>query len=185
MAERESMNGVHETEAIEVCPHCGFENHYMIDVISQHYTAKCKRCKKTIMLCDECMHATDNKNHRCDWSEKTGCFRNTKEAREEYMNPASYWRSVYFTELEKRLNLDRKFTFTCDELRTVKNERDKLANKCDELEKKYAASVSASCAMKELYDERTKEFIDAQKRIDNCKKWMKAMKKEAAIHGRA
>ena len=91
----------------------------------------------------------------------------------------------YLDQSDKLVKMAQKLTFTQADNKILVLENNKLKRELNELEGKYVAAVSASRAMKELYDERTKEFIDAQERIDNCKKWMKAMKKEAAIHGRA
>lgn len=68
-----------ETEAVEECPHCGHENVYPAwDVETQGYVAKCQGCGEDIMLCDECTHADDNLDRRCDWTEEGGCFRHRK-----------------------------------------------------------------------------------------------------------
>ena len=65
--------------ASECCPHCDNENEYpMFDVFKNGYVVKCNHCGKEIFLCDECRHAEDNPNMRCDWR-KTNiggqCFR--------------------------------------------------------------------------------------------------------------
>ena len=66
------------TEAVEVCPHCMGENVYPDwDADIQGYIAVCSHCKTLIMLCDECLHAADNRGQICDWSDEDGgtCFR--------------------------------------------------------------------------------------------------------------
>lgn len=64
-----------KSEIVEVCPHCEHENQFMWDIEKNGYQARCEKCGADIMLCDECMHADDNPNHRCDWNEDTNCFR--------------------------------------------------------------------------------------------------------------
>lgn len=68
-------------ECVETCPHCEGENIYPnYNPIANGYKAICKHCGEEIFLCDECIHAADNKEHRCDWHEmETGgrCFRGT------------------------------------------------------------------------------------------------------------
>lgn len=72
-----------ETEAVEICPFCEGENIYPNwDVTTQGYVAVCQHCGEQIMLCDECRHAEDNREGRCDWHEIVGenhleghCFR--------------------------------------------------------------------------------------------------------------
>lgn len=67
------------TEAIETCPHCCGENSYPnYDVKASGYVAICQHCREQIFLCDECLHADDNEERRCDWhGTETGgeCFR--------------------------------------------------------------------------------------------------------------
>lgn len=67
------------TEAVEVCPHCMGENIYPNWDIDKHgYIAKCKHCNEQIFLCDECLHAEDNLEQKCDWHETEfggECFR--------------------------------------------------------------------------------------------------------------
>lgn len=71
-------------EAVEVCPHCDSENIYpMWNVEKTGYIVTCKHCGKEIFLCDECLHAADNKTGKCDWQkiERCGkCFRGTIES---------------------------------------------------------------------------------------------------------
>ena len=77
------------SEAVEICPHCIFENVYLNrDVKKQGYMVICKNCGEQIMLCDECYHSDDNPNRRCDWLcfEKNGhiegrCFRGITKKR--------------------------------------------------------------------------------------------------------
>lgn len=77
---QELKKSKNHTEAVEGCPHCMTENVYPnYDVVGNNYTAVCKNCGEEIMLCDECFHADDNREHKCDWTEKDGCFR--KEGR--------------------------------------------------------------------------------------------------------
>lgn len=63
----------------EVCPECETENFYLMwDPEEKGYIAQCFKCGKKIFLCDACIHADDNKSHRCDWNETEtgrGCFR--------------------------------------------------------------------------------------------------------------
>lgn len=62
-------------EVVEVCPHCDAENvytNYCADLLG--YRVTCKECGASILLCDECFHADDNKNGYCDWHDGT-CFR--------------------------------------------------------------------------------------------------------------
>lgn len=70
-----------KTEAVEVCPHCGVENTYPDwNVKQQGFVAVCKHCGHQIFLCDECLHAPDNRSGYCDWHEEKGggrCFRGT------------------------------------------------------------------------------------------------------------
>lgn len=59
-----------QSEAVEVCPHCMSENVFPDwEAEKQGYAAKCWRCGREIMLCDECLHADDNQGGRCDWHE--------------------------------------------------------------------------------------------------------------------
>lgn len=56
------------TEAVEVCPHCECENVFKNwNAEKQGYVAKCWQCGQEIMLCDECLHADDNRGQKCDW----------------------------------------------------------------------------------------------------------------------
>lgn len=56
------------TECVEVCPHCDCENVFKnYDAVANNYKATCWNCGAIIMLCDECLHADDNKSMRCDW----------------------------------------------------------------------------------------------------------------------
>lgn len=59
-------------EVTEICPHCEAENTMVWDVKRDGYEAFCSHCGKKMMLCDECLHADDNKG--CDWRNGT-CFR--------------------------------------------------------------------------------------------------------------
>lgn len=64
-------------EVIEVCPHCGHENVWCVGCEAcakkLEYKARCTACGKTIMLCDECLHADDNPSQRCDFRTIDGC----------------------------------------------------------------------------------------------------------------
>ena len=62
-------------EITEVCPHCEAENTILWNVENEGYVAYCPRCGKKMMLCDECFHAEDNKEQKCDWCEEKGCWR--------------------------------------------------------------------------------------------------------------
>lgn len=66
-------------EAVEMCPHCMSESvHPMWDVNIRGYVVNCQHCGKEIFLCDECLHAEDNQNRKCDWCETEcggKCFR--------------------------------------------------------------------------------------------------------------
>lgn len=65
-------------EITEVCPHCDSENQFMWDVEKDGYIAKCTSCGNEMCLCDECLHADDNPDHKCDWREENDmsvCFR--------------------------------------------------------------------------------------------------------------
>lgn len=66
-------------EAVEVCPHCDTENVLENwDVPEKGYIAICKGCGRQIFLCDECLHADDNRGMRCDWRSSLSsqqCFR--------------------------------------------------------------------------------------------------------------
>ena len=65
--------------AVECCPHCDNENEYIMwDATKDGYVVKCNHCGEEMLLCDECFHADDNPNMRCDWNKnKCGgyCFR--------------------------------------------------------------------------------------------------------------
>jgi len=55
-------------ECVETCPHCDNINIYPdYDPIANNYIAVCQECGERIQLCDECMHAHDNKEGFCDW----------------------------------------------------------------------------------------------------------------------
>lgn len=62
-------------EVVETCPHCDEENVMLWNVELCGYVAYCNHCGKKMMLCDECFHSDDNSDHKCDWSEDKGCFR--------------------------------------------------------------------------------------------------------------
>lgn len=68
-------------EVVETCPHCMNENIYpMWNTEKAGYITKCKHCGKEIFLCDECLHAEENKEQKCDWHETEcggKCFRGT------------------------------------------------------------------------------------------------------------
>lgn len=56
------------TKAVETCPYCESENVFPnYDTCTNGYKARCQHCGKEIMLCDECLHAEDNKEMKCDW----------------------------------------------------------------------------------------------------------------------
>lgn len=65
--------------AVEVCPHCEFENEYPYwDVRKQGFTVRCQNCGEEILLCDECLHEEDNPEQTCDWKKVPcggRCFR--------------------------------------------------------------------------------------------------------------
>lgn len=75
------MKATVETEAVEVCPYCEAENVFPNwNVETDGYIAQCAECGEEIFLCDECMHADDNKARRCDFREtetSRKCFRGT------------------------------------------------------------------------------------------------------------
>ena len=63
-------------EIVEVCPHCMSENVFVGWNVTLHgFVAKCWQCGNEIMLCDECLHADDNRKMRCDWH---GVYKNGK-----------------------------------------------------------------------------------------------------------
>jgi predicted RNA-binding Zn-ribbon protein involved in translation (DUF1610 family) len=69
-------------DVVEVCPHCGNENVWMVtnkfDPAKVQYKGVCDNCGKEIFLCDECFHSEDNLGQRCDWHKENGysvCFR--------------------------------------------------------------------------------------------------------------
>lgn len=68
-----------ETEAVECCPWCEGENVYKNwNVKRDGYVVTCQHCGKQIFLCDECLHAEDNTQQKCDWKETDcggKCFR--------------------------------------------------------------------------------------------------------------
>lgn len=68
-----------ETEAVECCPWCDGENVYKNwNVKKDGYIANCEHCGEKIFLCDECLHAEDNLQQKCDWRETSSgskCFR--------------------------------------------------------------------------------------------------------------
>ena len=56
------------TEAVETCPNCEADNSYPNwNPEKQGYVAHCMECGAEIMLCDECLHADDNPEKKCDW----------------------------------------------------------------------------------------------------------------------
>ena len=62
------MKTLIKTEAVEICPHCDSENSYLnYDAEKSGYVLICQTCGKEMMLCDECLHAPDNKDQFCDW----------------------------------------------------------------------------------------------------------------------
>lgn len=64
------------TECVETCPRCDCDNVFgNYDPVANAYKAVCWNCGAEIMLCDECYHAEDNPEHKCDWS---GRVRNGK-----------------------------------------------------------------------------------------------------------
>ena len=55
-------------ECVEYCPHCDSEATYPdYNPDKQGYKVRCTECGEQIMLCTECFHAPDNKEHYCDW----------------------------------------------------------------------------------------------------------------------
>lgn len=82
MYEKLMDNGAEEPEIVEVCPHCDHENIQNWDVEKRGYVGRCDSCGKNMMLCDECIHAEDNKEMRCDWHMEGNfsvCFRGRYE----------------------------------------------------------------------------------------------------------
>lgn len=58
------------TEAVEACPFCVEENIFPNwDIKTQGFKVTCRECGEEMMLCDECLHAEDNKGGHCDWHE--------------------------------------------------------------------------------------------------------------------
>ena len=59
----------------EMCPHCETENEYLYyNPEEKGYIVECKGCGKKIFLCDACLHAHDNPDAWCNWSQGE-CFR--------------------------------------------------------------------------------------------------------------
>lgn len=57
-----------KTVCVEVCPHCLSECVYEdCDPEVTSYVKYCTHCGAEIMLCNECLHADDNQNRKCDW----------------------------------------------------------------------------------------------------------------------
>lgn len=54
-------------EAIEICPECGYENSIENWKPNSDYISTCKYCGSEMFLCDECTHADDNPEHKCNW----------------------------------------------------------------------------------------------------------------------
>lgn len=61
-------------ECVECCPHCDGDQYPLWDVGKYGYEINCPNCGELIMLCNECLHADDNKNMFCDWRNGK-CFR--------------------------------------------------------------------------------------------------------------
>lgn len=67
-------------EAVELCPHCEGEHIEPNWSPDKGYRTHCMHCGASILLCDECLHADDNPEQRCDWDKDTGkCFRDRED----------------------------------------------------------------------------------------------------------
>ena len=73
-------------EVTEPCPFCDFEVTVNWNPENQGYEIFCPNCGRKILLCDACIHAEDGGITVCDWTEKTGCFRNNPHKKEEKQN---------------------------------------------------------------------------------------------------
>ncbi len=65
---------------VECCPHCDTENEIRWDIETEGYKAHCPHCGKPMLICSECMRASDNELQKCDWSEGK-CFRCKQEVK--------------------------------------------------------------------------------------------------------
>lgn len=75
-------------EVIETCANCERDNIMEWNVKEDGYVAFCSHCGNKMMLCDECLHAEDNPNMKCDWhndAEMGLCFRDTRPITLEYL----------------------------------------------------------------------------------------------------
>lgn len=70
---------------LERCPHCGRDNEFQWNANTMGFIAHCVFCGKTLLLCDECIHADDGLNAECrgcNWHEMqkgvSCCFRYKK-----------------------------------------------------------------------------------------------------------
>ncbi|MFR5840686.1 MAG: hypothetical protein ACLUFC_08980 [Anaerobutyricum hallii] len=73
--ERMDLDPYRDYTVTETCPHCGNQNELWWDTSSNGYEIYCPRCGKKMLLCDACLHAEDNKGHKCDWSKGKECWR--------------------------------------------------------------------------------------------------------------
>ena len=64
---RECEKGKEVYEVVEYCPYCEYEAILHLDPEKTGYVAVCPHCGKEIFLCDECLHADDNRRRKCDW----------------------------------------------------------------------------------------------------------------------
>ncbi|MBP2657193.1 MAG: hypothetical protein H6Q69_225 [Firmicutes bacterium] len=55
----------------EPCPHCEAENEESV-LFNGSYITTCPSCGEKLRICGECLHYGKGK---CDWDEKTGCYR--------------------------------------------------------------------------------------------------------------
>lgn len=70
-------------ETTEVCPHCDSEVTLNWSVKDFGYAIYCPYCGQRMMLCDECTHAADNHEQKCDWCE-SGCWRTRNVEKEAH-----------------------------------------------------------------------------------------------------
>ena len=144
-------------EAIEMCPHCDNENIYpMWDVEKNGYIAKCNHCGEEIFLCDECMHAEDNKGMDCNWCEtKNGgkCFRGTTiNNAVVYFNVECFDRMLY---VKYPHEFDDKFRDIYKILSDAYDKWNSIGDIEDDEERDY---VENSCCEEFMIEELSKEF---------------------------
>lgn len=65
-----------ENYIVEYCSFCNTENEIRWDVETEGYEAFCPHCGKKMMICSECLRASDNELQTCDWFDGK-CFRCT------------------------------------------------------------------------------------------------------------